>query len=455
MDLPTEIPISEGNDKSTEMEIDLKMEYEHVPKEDTQVDPKIVKIDGENTTKVMVNTSTTNMETNNPTEKRFRKIRGSNDDFIISSNFSKNQANHQTKDQGEEKEQEREYSPSKSPNYQQRESEMMELLSSIIMDETTSSTEEQQQKIQKFIKGIYKDIKPDQRNIQPKKKFTFARLPELQNNEFNLINKYIQALNKMGKASLFQVKRNLKEWLMGVAKYRWNMEDLLEDRTRQLLAPKDQPIQFTTNFRKAIDPTDGNTDISNRYVFTFLNNVYTEEEKIQLQKTCTTQMSKPDSTERRPPNTEEEKAIMGLYGGLFTCRPLPHFVYHILSPINVHRFEEHIAREVEGELMFQLPSTMKIDPQVYHSIRIAADILSEMSKRTCSQETKDMLEQLLKTGKVFSYHPERHSIHVIFDTKQQANLFAGLEVPFKNQVHSLQEVNYEKAQTVAKGGIRK
>ena len=66
-----------------------------------------------------------------------------------------------------------------------------------------------------------------------------------------------------------------------------------------------------------------------------------------------------------------------------------------------------------------------------------------------------MLEQLLKTGKVFSYHPERHSIHVIFDTKHQANLFAGLEVPFKNQVHCLQEVNYEKSPMVATEGIRK
>jgi hypothetical protein len=62
---------------------------------------------------------------------------------------------------------------------------------------------------------------------------------------------------------------------------------------------------------------------------------------------------------------------------------------------------------------------------------------------------------IIKTIKVFSYHPERHSIHVIFDTKQQAKLFAGLEVPFKNQVHSLEEVNYEKSTGKVQGGIRK
>ena len=43
----------------------------------------------------------------------------------------------------------------------------------------------------------------------------------------------------------------------------------------------------------------------------------------------------------------------------------------------------------------------------------------------------------------------------IFDTKQQANLFTGLEVPFKNQLHSLQEVNYEKATVESTGGKKK
>jgi uncharacterized paraquat-inducible protein A len=34
-------------------------------------------------------------------------------------------------------------------------------------------------------------------------------------------------------------------------------------------------------------------------------------------------------------------------------------------------------------------------------------------------------------------------------------LFAGLEVPFKNQLHCLQMVNYEKSTTEAKGGLKK
>jgi hypothetical protein len=144
----------------------------------------------------------------------------------------------------------------------QKEAEMMELLSSIIMDANTTTEQAQETKIQVFIQGIFKDIKPDTKNIQPKKRFTFARLPKLLNNEAKLINKYIQALNKAGKAALFQVKRNLREWLLGVAKYRWNTEDLLEDRTRQLSAPKDQPIQFTPNYKNAVAPNKENQDIS-------------------------------------------------------------------------------------------------------------------------------------------------------------------------------------------------
>ena len=323
------------------------------------------------------------------------------------------------------------------------------------MDANTTDEQAQETKIQVFFQGIFKDIKPDIKNIQPKKKFTFSRLPKLLNNEAKLINKYIQALHNSGKAALFQVKRNLREWLLGVAKYRWNTEDLLEDRTRQLSAPKDQPIQFAPNYKNAVAPNKGDQDIAERYVFTFLTNSYNKEEKSQLQKTCTTQWTRPDTVDRRCPTEAEEKVIMGLYSSLFTCRPLPQFVYHILTPLNLHRFEEHLAREVDGELMIQLPATIKIDPQVYHSRRIAADILSEMSRRSCTQETKEMLEQLLKMGKVFSYHPERHSIHVIFDTKHQANLFSGFEVPFKNQLHSLQVVNYEKPTTNPTGGIRK
>ena len=176
--------------------------------------------------------------------------------------------------------------------------------------------------------------------------------------------------------------------MSGVAKYRWNLEDLLEDRTRQLLAPKDSPIQFASNYKKALGTT-GKEEISSRYVFTFLNNNYSEEEKLDLQRTCINQMSKPESMDRRQPTENEEKAIMGLFSGLFTCRPLPHFVYHILTPLDLHRFEEHLAREVEGELMIQLPSTIRIDPLVYHSRRIAADIMSEMSRGSCTQEMKD------------------------------------------------------------------
>ncbi len=449
--------LSEGNDMFTRMDIDMIMEKASAPMEDVQEKQKNTENSEVQPTKSGRKQPEEQHYVKAPQEQRTRKHRGPKDDPVISSNFSKNKVNQQNKKEQQEGEgeQHEENSPTKVNKYQQKEAEMMELLSSIIMDASTTAEQDQEQKIQQLIQGIYKDIKPEQKNIQPKKKFTFARLPKLQNNEPKLISKYIQALNTTGKAALFQVKRHLKEWLLGVAKYRWNMEDLLEDRTRQLLVPKDQAIQFAPNFKKALTPTTENQDIASRYVFTFLTNCYTEEEKVQLQKTCTTQMSRPDTIERRQPTVEEEKAIMGLYSGLFTCRPLPQFVYHILTPLNVHRFEEHIAREVDGELMIHLPATMKIDPQVYHSRRIAADILSEMSRRNCPQETKEMLDHLLKMGKVFSYHPERHSIHVSFDTKQQASMFAGLEVPFKNQFHSLQVVNYEKSSVKATGGIRK
>ena len=203
-----------------DMDIDTTVSTKHDPMEDTPVEPRIIENPQAKVKKMENNLKENTIEQDAPREQRMRKNRGLNGDLVISSNFSKTQ-NTQPKEQGDEEDQRPENSPPKTTTYQQKEVEMMELLSSIIMDEATSTEKEQEEKIQNLIQGIYKEIKPDQKIIQQKKKYTFARLPRLQNNESKLLNKYIQALHKTGKAALFQVKRNLKEWLLGVAKYRW------------------------------------------------------------------------------------------------------------------------------------------------------------------------------------------------------------------------------------------
>jgi predicted transcriptional regulator len=60
--------------------------------------------------------------------------------------------------------------------HQKKEAELMELLSSIIMDYETTTEQAQGEKIQRFFSGLYKDIKPENKNIQPKKKHFFASL---------------------------------------------------------------------------------------------------------------------------------------------------------------------------------------------------------------------------------------------------------------------------------------
>jgi hypothetical protein len=170
MEPPTKIPLLEGEDKSVKMDIEMTEVQGNYPIENLQENSIMDGIDQGNPENLTDKQELSNDE-NAPKEQRTRKQRGPKNDLVISSNFALNRNIQTTKEgqqKGEEKEKE-EDSPSKMSLHQKKEAELMELLSSIIMDYEITTEQAQGEKIQRFFSGLYKDIKPEKKIFYPRK----------------------------------------------------------------------------------------------------------------------------------------------------------------------------------------------------------------------------------------------------------------------------------------------
>lgn len=268
-----------------------------------------------------------------------------------------------------------------------------------------------------------------------------SRLPELTNAENASLIRFLKVSSDSESFDRRQIQRQLTEIVRAVFSTGWKLNDLLKARTQQAANPRPAPTTFENKTFKQATLTGATTPTPQKPreqpSFTANNKIYTPEETEKLKTLCQKPFPLPTLIKRRKPNELEQMALKGLLTGDICARPVPHFIHQVMDPSNVVRFLSQITRDTEGELVLFLPTTYKLEEDLYHTLRMTADIQSAACRLSLPKPTEDQLPSFFQKIKRSTYNKKLHTLHFFFDTKASAKPFEGLQVPFKSHLLQL------------------
>lgn len=96
-----------------------------------------------------------------------------------------------------------------------------------------------------------------------------------------------------------------------------------------------------------------------------------------------------------------------------------------------------IRDNVEGELVAQVPSYLKIFPMHQTSHRLVENIETAMDTKNWAQDDRTKVREMLARCKSVGYNVELHTINLHFYTRQEATKWAKKQIPFRNALLTL------------------
>ena len=131
---------------------------------------------------------------------------------------------------------------------------------------------------------------------------------------------------------------------------------------------------------------------------------------------------------------DEWRIISGIAEGSIVCRGLPDFIKSVLDAKERIRLYRTVQNQVEGELMIQLRSWVRIRDTRQQTKAIKDDILMAAAVIGPRVNLRD-LQIMLNLAKMISYNYVQRSIHIYFFDRATAAKFQDTFVPFKEIVY--------------------